>query len=115
MFEEDKYKEGRIILGITVKSMASIKECEKSKGVALAKLQAEIRQLRKACEVGAPNKRLVANMVASLYKALDSLFNSHGAYVVKMYGQQYITRLIRAAYDVRAAAKKVKLSEEVHR
>ena len=91
LFEEDEYygyKEERIISEITVKRMASIKECEKLRGAAVVTLQAEIRKLRKACEVEAPNKRLVANLVASLDIAQDNLIDYHVDLVMEMNAQQ---------------------------
>ena len=64
--------------------MANVRECEKKRGTALTTLQGEIRQLRHACEVDAPNTRLVAKQVARLNEALDNLVDSHVAYVMKM-------------------------------
>ena len=66
-----------VVLEITVRRMAGVEECEKLRGAAEVMLQYEIRKLRKACEVEAPNKRLVANMVAILDIAQDNLNNSH--------------------------------------
>ena len=67
--------------------MASIKECEKSRGAAAETLQVEIRQLRKACEGDAPNTRLVTNLLASLDTARVNLIDSHVALVMEMNAQ----------------------------
>ena len=53
--------------------MASVWLCKKLRGGAEDILLKEIQKLRKACEVEAPNKRLVAKRVASLDKGMDSL------------------------------------------
>ena len=97
--------------------MASMKECEKLRGAAEVKLQKEIRKLRKACEVDAPNARLVANLVASLDIALDTLIDSHVALVMKMNAQldearftQYITRLEDAADEAKTMAEVITMS-----
>ena len=97
--------------------MASVKECEKLRGAAEVKLQNEIRKLRKACEVEAPNARLVANLVASLDIALDTLIDSHVALVMKMNAQlsearftQYITKLEEAADEVKTVAEVITMS-----
>ena len=91
--------------------MANVKECEKLRGNALTTLQGEIRELRKACEVEAPNTRLIANLVTSLDKALNKLIDSHVAYVMKMNSQleeprftQFIERWVDAAKEVKAVA-----------
>ena len=93
--------------------MASVEECEKLRGAAEVKLQKEIQKLRKACEVEAPNKRLVANLVASLDKAWDNLINSH-VDLVKMNAQlneprltQYLCPLVDAVEEVKAVAEVV--------
>ena len=109
-------KKGSIIKDITDR-MASVKECEKVRGAAEVKLQQEIRKLRKACEVDAPNARLVANLVASLDNALDTLIDTHVALVMKMNAQldearftQYITRLEDVADEVRNMAAVITMS-----
>ena len=88
-----------------------MKECEKVRGAAEVKLQSEIRKLRKACEAAAPNERLVANLLASLDVALDTLVDSHVALVMKMGAHlnearftQYIARLEDAAEEVKTLA-----------
>ena len=111
------HKKGLIIKEITEKRMASVKECEKFRGAAEVKLQKEIRKLRKACEVEAPNSRLVANLVASLDIALDTLIDSHVTLVMKMNAQldearftQYITKLEDAADEVKTIAEVITMS-----
>ena len=67
--------------------MASVEECEKLRGAAEVKLQKEIQKLRKACEEEAPNKSLVANLVASLDIARHNLRHSYLALEMKMNDQ----------------------------
>ena len=64
------------MLVIIIKRMASVEECEKLRGAAENKLQNEIQKLKEACEMEAPNKRLIANMLASLDIAQHNLRNS---------------------------------------
>ena len=76
-----------------------MEECEKLRGAKGIMLQCTIRQLRKACEVDAPNKRLVAKRVASLEKALDDLFSSHVDLLIKINAQlegDRFTQLVEA-------------------
>ena len=97
--------------------MASVKECEKLRGASEVKLNSEIRRLRKACEVAAPNVRLVANLGAGLDTAFDFLIDSHVALVMKMNAQlsearftQYITKLEEAADEVKTVAEVITMS-----
>ena len=76
-----------VILEITVRRMADVEEWEQLRGVAEVMLQCTILQLRKTCEVEAPNKRLVAKRVASLEKALDDLFSSHVDLLIEINAQ----------------------------
>ena len=86
--------------------MASVKECEKLRGAAVVTLQAEIRKLRKACEVEAPNTRLVANLVASLDTA-QALVMKMNAQLDEPRFTQYIDRWLDAAGEVKAVAEVV--------
>jgi hypothetical protein len=90
--------------------MASVKECEKVRGVAEVKLNSEMRKLKKAC-TAAPNVRYVGYLVASLDVAYDNLVDSHVALVMKMNSElgeprhnQFIERMEDAVEDVKAAA-----------
>ena len=92
--------------------MPSIRTCELFRGAAEDILLKEIQKLRKACEVEAPNKRLVANLVASLDIAQDNLIKSHVALVIDMNAQldedrftQYINGWVDATEEVKAIAE----------
>ena len=101
-----------VILEITGRRMASVEECEKLRGEAEVKLLKEIQKLRKACEVEAPNMRLVADLVAGLDIARDNLFGSHVDLVIEMNAlphedrfTQFIDRWVDATEEVRAVAE----------
>ena len=102
-----------VILEITVKRMTSINECEKLRGVAEVKLLKEIQKLRKACEVKAPNKRMVAKLVARLDKALENLINSHAYLMMEMKVRMHEHRFTQYMDPLEDAAKEVKAMAEV--
>ena len=89
---------------ITVRGMASVKECEKLRGEAEVKLLKEIQKLKTACEVEAPNKRLVANLVASLDIAQDLVMEMNAQPNEARYNQ-YLDGLLDAAEEVKAVAE----------
>ena len=64
--------------------MATVKECEKLRGLAEVKLNSELRKLRKTCQNAAPNERLVSNLLACLDAAYNYLVDAHVVYVMKM-------------------------------
>ena len=87
-------------------------ECEKLRGAAEVMLQLEIWELRRACEMEAPNKRMVANRMASLDIAQYHL--THANFGMKMNAQldddrytQYMDALLDAAEEVKAVAEVV--------
>ena len=64
-----------------------MKEYERLRGEAEVKLQVEIYRLRKACEEKVHDKRLIANLVASLELAKHNLFHSVVDLAVEMNAQ----------------------------
>ena len=68
--------------------MASVEECEKLRKTAEVKLQEEIYKLKDACETPSPNKRRVANLVASLHIAQHNLCHSQLSLDKKRNGQR---------------------------
>ena len=67
--------------------MSSVKDCEKKRGTAEIILQCKIRQLWKECGRDKPNARSVVKRVASMDEALNKLFDSHMAYMLKVDAQ----------------------------
>ena len=65
-----------------------MKEYERLKGEAEVKLQIEIYRLRKACEEQEPDKRLIANLVASLEMAQHNLTHTIVDIEMELYPQQ---------------------------
>ena len=68
------------------KKMSTAKECEKLRGAAEVKLNIEVRKLRKAVEVAAPNERTVSNYLALVNSAHDAFIDAHVGYVLQSRG-----------------------------
>ena len=66
--------------------MSTAKECEKLQGAAEVKLNIEVRKLRKAVEVAAPNERTVSNYLALVNNAHDAFIDAHVGYVLQSRG-----------------------------
>ena len=66
--------------------MSTAKECEKLRGAAEVKLNIEVRKLRKAVEVAAPNERTVSNYLALVNNAHDAFIDAHVGYVLQSRG-----------------------------
>ena len=91
--------------------MSSVEEYEKLRVEAEVKLQIEIYRLKEACEMHTPNKRLVANLVASLEIAKHNLSHSVLDLAMKMNAQlneprytQYLDSWEEAAEEVMEVA-----------
>ena len=90
-----------------------MKEYERLRGEAEVKLQVEIYRLRKACEEKVHDKRLIANLVARLDKALENLINSHAYLMMEMEVRVYEPRFTQYTDPLEDAAMEVKAMADV--
>ena len=80
--------------------MASVKKCKELVGENEFMLQLKIWELRRACKVGPPDKRVVAKLVDSLGKAQDNLLAALVKEQEAQLNQPIITQYPRWMIDV---------------